>query len=55
MALTNMHYFFINYCVNVDTIRPQAGVFCAGLNAMGCSVAMLTGDHKDVADAVLLT
>jgi Cd2+/Zn2+-exporting ATPase len=32
-----------------DTIRPEAPVFVKGLSDMGCTVAMLTGDHKDVA------
>ncbi len=35
-----------------DTIKPTAKKSIAGLHSMGIEVAMITGDHKGVADAV---
>lgn len=35
-----------------DTVRPSAKKAIAGLQALGIEVAMMTGDHQTVADAV---
>lgn len=43
---------FLQINTSADTIRPEAHMFCSSLNYMACSVAMLTGDHKDVATEV---